>query len=89
MTVRQALMQLESEGLIYRLIRRGWYVSPPRLQYDPTQNTGFMDIVSAQGRVPETHVLSNNELIASPWAHHKFGIEVGAAPFDRWSGCVG
>ncbi len=37
-----------------------------------------MDIVSAQGRVPETHVLSKNELIASPWAHHKFGIEVGA-----------
>ena len=77
-TVRQALMQLESEGLIYRLTRRGWYVSPPRLQYDPTHDVGFMDIVRSQGRVPKTEILSKNELIASPWARQQFGVEVGA-----------
>ena len=41
MTVRQALFQLEAEGLIYRLNRRGWFVSPPRLRYDPTANLSF------------------------------------------------
>ncbi len=77
-TVRQALMQLESEGLIYRLIRRGWYVSPPRLKYDPTQNTGFMDNVRAQGRVPETVILSTRKIAASAWVNQHLGIDVGA-----------
>jgi len=81
-TVRQALMQLESEGLIYRLIRRGWYVSPPRLQYDPTHDTGFMDIVSSQDRTPETEVLSKIELAASPSDHEQFGIEIGAPMYQ-------
>ncbi len=43
MTIRQALFQLEAEGLIYRLIRRGWFVSPPRLRYDPTANMSFTE----------------------------------------------
>jgi len=77
-TVRQALMQLESEGLIYRLIRRGWYVSPHRLLYDPTQTIGFMDLVSSQNRVPKTHILSQNELLASPWVNQKLGVKVNA-----------
>ncbi len=64
-TVRQALLQLESEGLIYRLLRRGWYVSPPRLNYDPTQNISFMDSVLAQGRIPTTIILDKKEVPAS------------------------
>lgn len=28
-TLREALGQLESQGLIYREERRGWFVSPP------------------------------------------------------------
>ncbi len=43
MTIRQALFQLEAEGLIYRLNRRGWFVSPPRLRYDPTANLSFTE----------------------------------------------
>ncbi|AKO53762.1 hypothetical protein ABA45_16115 [Marinobacter psychrophilus] len=77
-TVRQALMQLESEGLIYRLIRRGWYVSPPRLFYDPSKNISFMDNVRAQGHVPETIILSKSELVASVWTNRTMGIELGA-----------
>lgn len=80
-TVRQALMQLESEGLIYRLIRRGWYVSPSRLVYDPTKNIGFMDNVRLQGRTPETSILSKSEVSASSWANRHLGIEVGAPVF--------
>ncbi len=80
-TVRQALMQLESEGLVYRLIRRGWYVSPPRLFYDPTQSIGFMDNVRSQGRVPETVILSKSEISASPWANRHLGVDSGAPLF--------
>ncbi|NRA19713.1 MAG: UTRA domain-containing protein [Oceanospirillaceae bacterium] len=76
-TVRQALMQLESEGLVYRLIRRGWYVSPPRLNYDPTNAIGFMQNVSAQGRVPSTVILSKSEIVATQWAREKLQLGAG------------
>ena len=41
-TIREALFQLEAEGLIYRRDRSGWYVSPPAVTYDPTRWYGFM-----------------------------------------------
>ena len=34
-TVRVALEYLAQQGLIYRRERQGWFVSPPRLEYDP------------------------------------------------------
>lgn len=56
-TLRQALSQLEVEGLIHRSNRRGWFISPARLVYDPTRDAGFNDYVRAQGRQPRTAVL--------------------------------
>ncbi|WP_075881923.1 UTRA domain-containing protein [Vreelandella massiliensis] len=64
-TLRQALAQLEGEGRIHRSNRRGWFVSPLRLEYDPTRDAGFNDYVTAQGRLPRTEVLS---LATSPHA---------------------
>ncbi|MDR5900397.1 UTRA domain-containing protein [Halomonas vilamensis] len=57
-TLRQALAQLEGEGRIHRSNRRGWFVSPKRLEYDPTRDAGFNDYVRDQGRLPRTEVLS-------------------------------
>lgn len=81
-TVRQSLLQLESEGLIYRLVRRGWYVSPPRLRYDPTLNISFMDNVVAQGRTPSTIIISKEEISSSPLAVSQLGIEDSALVFS-------
>jgi len=61
-TVREALFQLEAEGIIYRKDRSGWYVSPPPVVYDPTRWEGFMSYVEAQGRRPETETLSKVEI---------------------------
>src|ERR1700760_3423774 len=61
-TIREALFQLEAEGLIYRRDRSGWYVSPPAVTYNPTRWYGFMTYVAEQGRTPGTEVLSK-ELI--------------------------
>ncbi|MDF5997399.1 GntR family transcriptional regulator [Pseudomonas aeruginosa] len=46
-TLREALQQLETEGLVYRENRRGWFVAPPRIRYNPTRTTGFMEYVGA------------------------------------------
>lgn len=56
-TIREALAQLEAEGLIYRRDRSGWYVSPPAVTYNPTRWAGFMSYVREQGRVPGTETL--------------------------------
>ena len=57
-TLREALGQLESLGMIYREDRRGWFVSPPRVLYNPLVRSHFHAMVGDQGRCPETEVLS-------------------------------
>ncbi|WEK40075.1 MAG: UTRA domain-containing protein [Candidatus Brevundimonas colombiensis] len=77
-TIREALFQLEAEGLIYRKDRSGWYVSPPPVVYDPTRWEGFMSYVEAQGRHPTTETLSKTEIACTPALSAVFGRPVGA-----------
>ncbi len=76
-TARQALTQLETEGLIYREKRRGWFVSQPRIRYDPTANVSFTEYVTSQNRVPGTTVLSKERLLAATWESGLLGVDVG------------
>jgi DNA-binding GntR family transcriptional regulator len=64
-TLREALGQMEAQGLIYREERRGWFVSPPRIAYNPLVRSHFHAMVGEQGRVPATEVLSARLLPAS------------------------
>ncbi len=57
-TLREALSLLEAEGRIYREDRRGWFISPLPLRYDPTQTANFPEMAKAQNRVPRTELLS-------------------------------
>ena len=52
-TLREALSLLEAEGRIYREDRRGWFISPEPLYYDPTQTLNFPNMAKAQNRVPK------------------------------------
>ena len=65
--MRQALIRMEAEGLIFREERRGWFVSPPRVRYDPTANTSFTESITKQRRVAGTTVLSKKQVDASKW----------------------
>ena len=64
-TLREALSALEADGLLYREDRRGWFVSPERIVYDPTINANFHRMVSEQGREPDTQLISAS-LIPAP-----------------------
>ncbi len=76
-TVRQALSQLEAEGLIFRSNRRGWYVTPERLRYDPSRDVGFNQYVTEQGCLPRTETLFK-ELAETPaWLSEISGLPVG------------
>ncbi|MGO1659328.1 MAG: UTRA domain-containing protein [Marinobacter sp.] len=76
-TARLALAQLEAEGRIYRSNRRGWFVSPPRLTYKPTQDYSFSDNVASQGRIPATETLDVTPTQINAWLAVKTGLEVG------------
>ena len=71
-TVREALLQLEAQGQIYREERRGWFVSPPRLAYNLMQRSHFHAMVSDQGRVASTEVISARLQPASAIQDHPF-----------------
>lgn len=77
-TIRQALAQLEAEGLIYRRDRSGWFVSPPAITYDPTRWAGFMAYVTEQGRAPATITLAKSTLPATVALADIFRVAPGA-----------
>lgn len=56
-TLREGLSRLEQEGRIYRRNRSGWFITPPRIRFDPSRAVSFADYVLAQGREPTTQVI--------------------------------
>lgn len=64
-TIKDALVSLETEGLIYREERRGWFVSPERVRYNPLSRSHFHQMVREQDRIAETKVLNVSSVMAS------------------------
>lgn len=73
-TLRQSLGQLEAEGKIYRSNRRGWYVTPQRLDYDPAKDVGFYQMVAGQGYTPATETLSKTMQEVPEWLAQRAGL---------------
>lgn len=55
-TVREALLRLEAEGLIYSQRRRGWFVTPNKLKWNPAKKVNFNVLAAEQNFKPETRV---------------------------------
>lgn len=64
-TLRESLALLEAEGKLYREDRRGWFVSPEPLSYDPTYTTDFPAMANAQGRHARSELISAKLVPAS------------------------
>lgn len=68
-TIKDALVSLETEGLIYREERRGWYVSPERICYNPLSRSHFHQMIRQQDRIAETKLVSvRSEMAAGEYA---------------------
>lgn len=78
-TAREALMQMEAEGLIYRMNRRGWFVTPPRIIFTPALKQSFMQMVKEQNRRGATRVLAA-AIVNSPI---NVSRQLGLAPGDK------
>ncbi|NLS12961.1 phosphonate utilization transcriptional regulator PhnR [Vibrio sp. SM6] len=78
-TLREALSLLEAEGRIYREDRRGWFISPEPLRYDPTQTLNFPNMARAQQREPKTVLIAAKTSLADKLASRLLNL----APFSN------
>lgn len=78
-TIRESLKLLEAEGVIYRENRKGWFIAPPRLNYDPRVHTktSFMEYAAQQGFVPKTTVVSVETIYADDYVAAMMGTSPG------------
>ncbi|WP_261883325.1 UTRA domain-containing protein [Vibrio pelagius] len=68
-TLKDALISLETEGLIYREDRRGWFVSPERIRYNPLSRSHFHQMIRDQNRIAETRLINTrSEMAAGEYA---------------------
>ncbi|MCG9595856.1 phosphonate utilization transcriptional regulator PhnR [Vibrio sp. Isolate25] len=74
-TLREALSLLESEGRIYREDRRGWFISPEPLRYDPTQTLNFTNMALSQKRTPLTELVAAKGILANKQAASLLGLQ--------------
>lgn len=81
-TARQALVQLEAEGLIFRSNRRGWFVTPQRINYDPSRDIGFVRYVEEQGFSARTETLSKMLIEAPDRVAEQAGLPVGTPVYE-------
>lgn len=95
-TLQEALGQLEAQGVIYRQMRRGWFISPPRLIYNPLQRSHFHAMAQQQGRDAHTEVIDSgrvtaNAALARGWScrrARKFTASAGCATSTAAQCCI-
>ncbi|WP_434361189.1 UTRA domain-containing protein [Parasalinivibrio latis] len=63
-TLREALALLEADGVIYREDRRGWFVSPSPLIYDPSKPISLRELADRQNRKVKTVVTEAKKMLA-------------------------
>jgi len=73
-TVRHALLMLQREGKLFRLERKGWYVNPIRLVYDPANHVNFARLAASQGR-EATWTTTDNGILTVDEDSHAAGAE--------------
>lgn len=81
-TLREALFRLESEALIYRLNRKGWFVAPPRFIIDPSCKADFTCLAEDQGRMPKTLVLQLKKIKAKLQVREQLQLGKGSSVFE-------
>ncbi|CAI1009399.1 UTRA domain-containing protein [Serratia entomophila] len=77
-TLQEALGQLEAQGVIYRQVRRGWFISPPRLIYNPLQRSHFHAMAQQQGRDAHTEVIDSGREQADAALARRLELPEGA-----------
>jgi len=76
-TVRQALSELESEGIVVRRHGRGSYVAERNIEQDLVRLTDFVEDMELAGLAPSSQVLSFKREVASTSIAETVGVVAG------------
>ncbi len=77
-TIRQAITQLEKEGLVIRTVgRKGTLVAPPQIQVPHNQILGFKEQIKQMGMIPSYRLLKKEIQMADSQVASQLGINVG------------
>ncbi|MFW6063185.1 MAG: GntR family transcriptional regulator [Chloroflexota bacterium] len=76
-TVRQALKELVSDGLIVRERGRGTFVAPPSVEQNLVRIVSFTEDMNQRGLTPGTRLVSARLMPATEYMAEKLGIAPG------------
>jgi GntR family transcriptional regulator len=82
-TLRQALQQLEADGLLSQQPGRGTFVAEPRAAYRLDSLRGFAEDLRAQGRLVTTQILGQDVARPPDWAAARLGPGHQAVRLER------
>jgi GntR family transcriptional regulator len=82
-TLRQALQQLEDEGLLSQQPGRGTFVAEPRAAYRLDSLRGFAEDLRAQGHLVTTQILAQTVAQPPAWASAHLGGTAHAVRLER------
>ncbi|MFN8485219.1 MAG: GntR family transcriptional regulator [Anaerolineae bacterium] len=82
LTVRQAVGELVSEGLLRRERGRGTFVCPPKTTHAMLRSAGFSERMRDEGRQPSNQVISFEVVPASAKVAEQLQIEPGALVYQ-------
>lgn len=76
--IRQALNQLERDGLVVRIMGKGTFVAEPKIHEGLVGRlTGFHEDMMQQGYTPISRVLQQEQIAASAKVARNLGLDVG------------
>ncbi|WP_240655503.1 GntR family transcriptional regulator [Paraburkholderia phosphatilytica] len=77
-TVRQALAQLQSDGLVFKVPGKGTFVGAPNVTQDINRLEGFAEAMERQGRGTTNRVLSHTVIRCNEAVAQRLGVETGS-----------
>jgi GntR family transcriptional regulator len=76
-TVRRAIQNLVSRGLVEILRGRGTFVAAPKITQELTELSGFVEDMQALGRKPTAHLISKDIVIANETVADQLALTKG------------